>query len=605
MVRSINALTLVASCVGLLLLANPAYASFPLPPRVSALALASDYSVVQADLMLPVRGNTSQNFYIDPALSYGTDNQNEFDIGLGYRWISNQAAILGGYLFGGYSRIDNNARLWILNPGIEALGSRWDAHLNAYFPMGDRHYTAGMSIVPFFITGHSKFGHVFLIHQYAGSGADIKAGYQLFPDSSLKGYLGSYYFSPVDDEVNNVLGGAVGLEYWLTQGVKLVGSYTYDNLHHSTYAFGIGLEWGGTRVHRADPALDERLTDPVERSLAELGRGSTIPTRLKAKSRLINSSNNQLEDTIVIFDNIVFFSQTGQPNNPNVTNLTLGSCTFENPCGPSDFTQANVTTFDTLLPNTQFYFNGGTYTTSSAVSLFPGQSVHSRTADYIEPATGSERSTLMLPSISLQGNNTLENIILVPSVTTDPTVLVMGSNNTIQGSEIGSNEGSVAVFDSGTTNTLIDNSVLLASRIGFFARNSSNLVIQNSQINTLSNELDSIEGVRFENTNGSIVDTNIFVETNVNRGSVQAVFANLGSVVNITNSLLSVENFSESSSIFGIQTNSNGTAVTMVGGEVRLVSTGGTQQITFKSDTSTVAFNGTDCSLTGNGIICS
>ncbi|WP_244887568.1 hypothetical protein [Rickettsiella grylli] len=85
----------------------------------------------------------------------------------------------------------------------------------------------------------------------------------MFPNSSLKGYLGSYYFSPA--ETNNVWGGAAGLEYWLTQGVKLVGSYSYDNLHHSTYAFGIGLEWGGL-----EPIV------PIQR----LKSGS--PTRLSA-----------------------------------------------------------------------------------------------------------------------------------------------------------------------------------------------------------------------------------------------------------------------------------------------------------------------------------
>lgn len=82
-------------------------------------------AVGQADVMLPVLGKPNHNnLYIDPALSYGSDNQNAADIGLGYRWIANQAAILGGYLFGGSSRIDNNVRLWVVNPGIEALGLR-------------------------------------------------------------------------------------------------------------------------------------------------------------------------------------------------------------------------------------------------------------------------------------------------------------------------------------------------------------------------------------------------------------------------------------------------------------------------------------------------
>lgn len=76
--------------MGLSFLYSPnAYANFPLPPRVSALAYASDYVVGQADLMLPILGNPNHNnLYIDPALSYGSDNQNEMDIGLGYRCIA-------------------------------------------------------------------------------------------------------------------------------------------------------------------------------------------------------------------------------------------------------------------------------------------------------------------------------------------------------------------------------------------------------------------------------------------------------------------------------------------------------------------------------------
>jgi hypothetical protein len=113
-------------------------AALPLPPRLAANAYASDYTVGQADLMLSVIGDTQHNFYLDPVVSMGSDNQGYADLGLGYRWINNNVAILGLYVFGGYTRIDNNARLWVANPAIEALGSRWDAHLNAYFPMGIR-----------------------------------------------------------------------------------------------------------------------------------------------------------------------------------------------------------------------------------------------------------------------------------------------------------------------------------------------------------------------------------------------------------------------------------------------------------------------------------
>lgn len=53
---------------------------------------------------------------------------------LGYRWIQNDAAILGGYVFASRSQVANRSSGFriIDNPGVEALGSRWDARINGY-----------------------------------------------------------------------------------------------------------------------------------------------------------------------------------------------------------------------------------------------------------------------------------------------------------------------------------------------------------------------------------------------------------------------------------------------------------------------------------------
>jgi hypothetical protein len=47
--------------------------AFSLPPRLSANAYASDYTVGEADLMLPMAGDERHNFYLDPKVAYGTD----------------------------------------------------------------------------------------------------------------------------------------------------------------------------------------------------------------------------------------------------------------------------------------------------------------------------------------------------------------------------------------------------------------------------------------------------------------------------------------------------------------------------------------------------
>lgn len=579
----------LASLVSLSLICGPVYADFPLPPRLSALAYASDYTVGQADLMLPVLGHPNRNnLYIDPALSYGSDNQGAADIGVGYRWIAQQAAILGGYVFGGYSRIDNNARLWVVNPGIEAMGSRWDAHLNAYFPMGDRHTNAGSGMNDFF-SGHSKFGSLFLVEQFAGNGADAKVAYQLFRDSSLKGYLGSYYFSPA--QTNNIWGGAAGVEYWLTQNVKMIGSYTYDNLRHSTYAFGIGLEWGGTRIHRVDPDLEERLTDPVERYLAELGHGSKIPNRLKDQST---------GGTVLLANNIAFFSQTGTPDAAGV-GLTPANCTFENPCGPTDFTQIGVDTLAGLLPNTQLYFNGGTYTSNGAVDLNPGQSLQSRSADYSQPATGAARSTIVADSITLLGNNSLENIILLPSASPLTAGVYMNgsNNNVISGSQIGSmsNFFATGVDTSGATALIINSDVFggggSANSRGINMDMPGNITIQNSRVTVIT------RGTGVSINHGNVTINNSEIQVNASILSPTGILANSpDAVISVNNTNVAVTNTGGGSADALL----NDGTITVTGGALTVMGDN-TSQIASGSNPVTIQ-GGTVCQVNGTTVIC-
>lgn len=44
-------------------------------------------------MMLPMSGNCAHNFYLDPAIAYGSDSQAYADLGLGYRWVNHEIAI--------------------------------------------------------------------------------------------------------------------------------------------------------------------------------------------------------------------------------------------------------------------------------------------------------------------------------------------------------------------------------------------------------------------------------------------------------------------------------------------------------------------------------
>ena len=535
-------------------------ASDYLPPRLSVDANAGGSATVgQADLLLSLKGDEQRNLYLDPQAAYGSDEQWYTDLGLGYRWIQNDAAILGGYVFASRSQVARQSGFWIANPGVEALGSRWDARINGYIPIGGRSDELGMfkfvqssqlvfsghreSLVRTYLSGNET--------QQIGDGVDAKVGYQVFRNVPLKAYLGGYFFNIPN--ADNVRGGAAGVEYWFDQHVKAFVNYTYDNLQYNTVVGGLAVSFGGVDEARADPSLSERLTDPVERYLANLGHGSGIPsetllTNLRtSRGSVLNNrgtgSGGEESESELLDSDVAYFSQTGTPNNGGV-GLSLANCTFENPCGPTDFSQTGVNTLNSLLPNTLMFFNGGTYnaldaTGSNPITLNSGQGVNARTADYSQAATGSGRSVFNGAFI-LNTNNTLANIILLPTAATASGTGVTdnnGTNDFIRGSQIGNinNLYNVGVVIS-TNQLTITNSVIFGNNRGIRADNGSVLFIQGSQINTVSPS-GGTTGISASNSNIILNDTQINVTAPGSAsGNVIGINALSGSTVTINGS---------------------------------------------------------------------
>ncbi len=535
-------------------------ASDYLPPRLSVNANAGGSATVgQADLLLSLKGDEQRNLYLDPQAAYGSDEQWYTDLGLGYRWIQNDAAILGGYVFASRSQVAHQSGFWIANPGVEALGSRWDARINGYIPIGGRSDELGMfkfvqssqlvfsghreSLVRTYLSGNET--------QQIGDGVDAKVGYQVFRNVPLKAYLGGYFFNIPN--ADNVRGGAAGVEYWFDQHVKAFVNYTYDNLQYNTVVGGLAVSFGGVDEARADPSLSERLTDPVERYLANLGHGSGIPsetllTNLRtSRGSVLNNrgtgSGGEESESELLDSDVAYFSQTGTPNNGGV-GLSLANCTFENPCGPTDFSQTGVNTLNSLLPNTLMFFNGGTYnaldaTGSNPITLNSGQGVNARTADYSQAATGSGRSVFNGAFI-LNTNNTLANIILLPTAATASGTGVTdnnGTNDFIRGSQIGNvnNLYNVGVVIS-TNQLTITNSVIFGNNRGIRADSGSVLFIQGSQINTVSPS-GGTTGISASNSNIILNDTQINVTAPGSAsGNVIGINALSGSTVTINGS---------------------------------------------------------------------
>ncbi len=559
-----------------------ALASGYLPPRLSVDANAGGSATVgQADLMLSFDGDQQHNLYVDPQASYGTDEQWYADLGLGYRWIENDAAIVGWYVFASRTHVEKQAGFWIANPGVEAMGSRWDARVNGYIPVAGRSDEIGIvrfnqssrlvfsghteSLVTTYVTGDET--------QQVGNGVDAKVGYQVFRHVPLKAYLGGYFFNIPN--ADNVRGGAAGVEYWFDRNVKVFANYTYDNLQHNTVVGGLALSFGGVDAPRADPSLSERLSDPVERYLANLGHGSKIPsdtelTNLQTgrKSVLSDGSLSNLPSgggSQIVTVDAVFFSQNGAPNNGGL-GLTLANCTFENPCGPTDFSQTGVNTLNTLLPNTQMLFNGGAYPASNgsnALILNNGQSVFGVNPNYTTPAQGAARPAFNGAFI-LNGNNTLDSIILNNSLVASTTAISstggqnLAINNTVIGST-GTPYG-MAMNLNGAGATLTGSTVNVATQVGI----ASGVVLLNSVLDVELSTINVVNNNSSPTASGILADNSSLLTINnstlnitglgPSTGAITGVLAQNDSDVIIDNSVINVTAVTTNLKALGLKT---------------------------------------------------
>lgn len=591
-----------------------AFAGGYLPPRLLIDANAGGSATVgQADLLLSLKGDERRNLYLDPQASYGTDEQWYTDLGLGYRWIQNDAAILGGYFFAGHSQVANQSGFWIANPGVEALGSRWDARINGYIPVGGRSDEVGVFELnkvskPFF-SGHTELIRTTFITdnetQQIGDGVDARVGYQLFRHVPLKAYLGGYFFDIPN--ADNVSGGAAGVEYWFDHHVKAFVNYTYDNLQHSTVVGGLAVSFGGVDESRADPSLSERLTDPVERYLANLGHGSGIPsqtllTRVHNSKIGVKSVGGGLDEEDEVFSSsVAYFSQTGSPNNGGV-GLSLASCTFENPCGPTDFSQTGVNTLNSLLPNTVMLFNGGTYPAtngSNALTLSNGQGVFGMTTNYAASAQAAARPTFNGAFI-LNGNNTLDSVILNNTLSVNTTAItsVGGQNLVINNTNIGSATTPYATaLNLNNANAQLTQSNIFASG-GTLATtqgvvlSSSSLRVQSSNINVVNSGSIFVYAI-FVNNQSSLQLLNSQLNMSASSSNLFdaiAIEASSDSSALINNSNISVNSFNQTST--GLQTIDNLSEIEMNGGSLTVF--GDASELRIGSN---IIFNSVICTL--------
>lgn len=89
------------------------------------------------DIILPFAGNQNRLFFLNPNLRLGSSDENEENIGIGYRALLNERLIFGLNAYYDTMRSGENNRYNQWGAGVEILSKWLDVRANYYKPFGD------------------------------------------------------------------------------------------------------------------------------------------------------------------------------------------------------------------------------------------------------------------------------------------------------------------------------------------------------------------------------------------------------------------------------------------------------------------------------------
>jgi hypothetical protein len=346
--------------------------------------------LAKADLMIPFSTGKKMPFIDIQGKGYTAYDSWTGSVGIGYRQLLANKRILGGYIFGDYNNFENR-HFWVLNPGIESLGCKWDFRGNLYVPLSDKKWldkeywdTSG-SYVTF--TNHEQYNRLYRMYNEIGYGIDGEIGHKIPGVKGLKAFLGGYYFDLSED-----IGGITGrVNYAISDYFAFDVRASYDDVERGTILAGIEVSLGGT-YHTLRPVrMIERIEDPIERQFGVLNNGTSVS---------IGKDRDHVQT--LERDHIWFFDGEKEDD---------GEGTYEDPFQSSQYMQGTIDYINGEDPEyAHLYFNKGIYDEGGEIELYNHQWMWGRTQNYVQAANKGERPVIQ-GSLILPGDNQIDSLL--------------------------------------------------------------------------------------------------------------------------------------------------------------------------------------------------
>lgn len=387
-------------------------------------------SLGEADLFIPVAQSADSLLFANLRLRMDDNDSNEGNYGLGIRHMLESGWNLGAYAYFDRRRTEYDNHFNQVTLGVEALSQDWDLRANYYAPVGRRSHnvdslnTAEVSGTTVLFRGGEE-------RSMAGFDAEIGWRVPLFDasaDRQFRIFGGAYHFS--DSGVADITGPRARAEF------------TFDSVPYlwEGSRLSLGAEWQHDDPRGSQGFLTARLRIPLQ----VYGKPASTLTPMERR----------MADPIVRDIDVV--SQAGRFSAPETTSRLAngGSFTVVNSASTAgndlDAAVAAAGNDSTVLISGSFQI-----TTGNTVSLATGQTL----TGAITVRSASGRTAVVNTGASISGTNMAGSAV---QLNAGGRLTGMTVSNAYSGG-IG---GSAVLVADGSTNVVIENSVISATQSG-------------------------------------------------------------------------------------------------------------------------------------------
>lgn len=244
--------------------------------------LGTERAIVMTELWAPFYQDASGLFYGDLRLMGDDQDNNEWNLGIGRRWLTADAkSILGLHGWLDRRETDLGSVFYQLTGGYEYLGDNGDLRINAYLPLsGKEKYTtpAAFSTTPYLAGTGIFVDTTGLLVETPMKGIDaqwtIPLRLPFVADGALRASVGGFVFSA--DDADSLQGGRLRLAYDVNNDIELGLRMENDNIRGSQGFAEATIRFPfGSKASARTLGLRGRLDESPERDI-DIITGSTV-----------------------------------------------------------------------------------------------------------------------------------------------------------------------------------------------------------------------------------------------------------------------------------------------------------------------------------------